>query len=139
MIKKKLGNVIVAGLLALAVIQTGATAVKAGDAYNFDFCFDYDGDCKTTDQVVKNNESYASMQCTDAEIAGTTYSARVFSGTGACCSEPYYFTEGVWQLLANSVAESGYDSAYIQGQLVDSVGYNTAIFWGYWYADSDIY
>ncbi len=147
MTKNKVFKGIATTALLCSMAATGLVTAYAGQSKDFHFVFSGVGAMAYTTPVNKNNTSYVSMQCTQTEIDGSSYSAYVRNEkTQDKSSADYTFYQGTYHLMANSIIEDararGDYSAQpttIQARCTNDEYGEGAIFEGYWYADSDIY
>ncbi len=142
--KKKLGNLIVLGLLCIIGVQSGVTVAKAeGNYHDSDFMFDFEGPDRweTSEQRLKEDTTSAYMYCIWAMEPVDAYQAYVWAydpnnDRHFCTSDGYIFHQYDWYYMINYTYERGYRFEYIKGRLCDGGTDGIGVFSGYWSPDS---
>lgn len=140
--KKIIKNTIIFATMMLVIgVYTAPVISKAGDDVWYGASFDFDGDTYYTDRKNKNTSSSVWMSCTDKDIDGSYYYAKVYAlnsaGTRIDVSHgyEYYFDVNDSHNMLNWVYEEHYNMTCVrcEGYSVDD--YHGAWFGGYWNPD----
>ena len=126
--KKIIKNTIIFATMMLVIgVYTAPVISKAGDDVWYGASFDFDGDTYYTDRKSKNTSSSVWMSCTDKDIDGSYYYAKVYAlnsaGTRIDVSHgyEYYFDVNDSHNMLNWVYEEHYNMTCVrcEGYSVD--------------------
>ena len=131
--------VIFTAMLLIVGVNSAPIMSKAGN--DFGVAFSVDGETKFTGSQNKYTSSSVQMSCTDKDIDGSYYYAKVYAlnsaGTRIDVSHGYehYFDVNDSHNMLNWVYEEHYNMTCVrcEGYSVDD--YHGAWFGGYWYPD----
>ena len=131
--------VIFTAMLLIVGVNSAPIMSKAGN--DFGVAFSVDGETKFTGSQNKYTSSSVQMSCTDKDIDGSYYYAKVYAlnsaGTRIDVSHgyEYYFYVNDSHNMLNWVYEEHYNMTCVrcEGYSVDD--YHGAWFGGYWYPD----
>ena len=119
--KKIIKNTIIFATMMLVIgVYTAPVISKAGDDVWYGASFDFDGDTYYTDRKSKNTSSSVWMSCTDKDIDGSYYYAKVYAlnsaGTRIDVSHgyEYYFDVNDSHNMLNWVYEEHYNMTCVR-------------------------
>ena len=140
--KKIIKNTIIFATMMLVIgVYTAPVISKAGDDVWYWASFDFDGHEKYLPSQFKYTSSSVWMSCTDKDIDGSYYYARVnavnVSDNPVDVSHgyEYYFDVNETHTMLNWVYEEHYNKATVKGTGYSVDDYHGAWFGGYWNPD----
>ena len=138
--KKAIKNAVIFTAMLL-IVGINSTPLISKASNSFGVAFSVDGETKFTGSQNKYTSSSVQMSCTDKDIDGSYYYAKVYAlnsaGTRIDVSHgyEYYFDVNDSHNMLNWVYEEHYNMTCVrcEGYSVDD--YHGAWFGGYWYPD----
>ena len=138
--KKAIKNAVIFTAMLL-IVGINSTPLISKASNSFGVAFSVDGETKFTGSQNKYTSSSVQMSCTDKDIDGSYYYAKVYAlnsaGTRIDVSHgyEYYFDVNDSHNMLNWVNEEGYTHAAIRCEAYSVDDYHGAWFGGYWYPD----